>query len=175
MPRRRVPPALVFGAIPRRKGLTWRLPTVEVATKWNTSRTVSGAGDVKKFEYLNLTMVLAVAGAVSGCDRHKDQGWEASTGPTRVCVDQQGKRVSEDRCGTTRPVGGGVSPFLWYYLGSLNRGGYAPGYGGLVGGGSYQPRPGVAYGTLPPSGITRGGFGGTARSFGGFGGFGAGE
>jgi hypothetical protein len=130
--------------------------------------------DVNKFEGLRLTMVLTVAGALSGCDQHKDQGWEASAGPTRVCVDQQGKRVPEDQCAANRPAGG-VSPFLWYYLGSLNRGGYAPAYGGVVGGGSYQPRPGVVYGALPPGGIARGGFGATARSFGGLGGFGAGE
>ncbi len=119
-------------------------------------------------------MVLAVAGAISGCDRPKDPGWDASAGPARVCVDQQGKRVPEDQC-MQGHAGGGVSPFLWYYLGSLGRGGYAPGYGGLVGGGSYQPRPGVIYGAVPPSGIVRGGFGATARSFGGLGGFGAGE
>jgi hypothetical protein len=130
---------------------------------------------VKKFECFRLTMVLTVAGALSGCDSHKDQGWEASTGPTRVCVDQQGKRVPEDQCGADHPAGGRVSPFLWYYLGSLNRGGYAPGYGRAVSGGSYQPRPGVVYSAPSQNGIARGGFGATARSFGGLVGFGAGE
>ncbi len=130
---------------------------------------------MRKFEPLSLTIVLAVAGALSGCDRHEDKGWDAAGEPTRVCVDQQGKRVPESQCGAEH-TGGGVSPFLWYYLGTLGRGAYAPGYGGLVGGGSYRPTPGVAYGAAPAAGgILRGGFGGTAHSFGGVGGEGVGE
>jgi hypothetical protein len=127
---------------------------------------------MKKFEGLGLTTVLAVSAAVlGGCD--KDNGWGAAQQPTRVCVDAQGHRVPEDQC--ERPHGGGVSPFLWYYLGSLNRNYGAPGYGGVVTGGSFRPAPGVAYGFAPSTGIARGGFGGTAGSFGGLGGEGAGE
>ena len=131
---------------------------------------------MRKFETLSLTMVLAVAGALSGCDRKEDKGWDSAGAPTRVCVDQQGRRVPEDQCGAPRTTGGGVSPFLWYYLGTLGRGSYAPGYGGLVGGGSYRPSPSVSYGAAPAEGgIARGGFGATAHSFGGLGGEGAGE
>ncbi|MGC1301677.1 MAG: hypothetical protein WA840_04810 [Caulobacteraceae bacterium] len=125
---------------------------------------------MKKFEGLSLTVALAVAGAVSGCDQHKD--WQASAGPVRVCVDQQGRRVPEADCPQTHTTGAHISPFLWYYLGALSRGGSVPAYGGLATGGSFQPRPGVAYGPVPAGGIARGGFGGTAHSFGGLGGFG---
>jgi hypothetical protein len=126
---------------------------------------------MKKFESLGLTTVLAVSAAVLGaCD--KDNGWDSAQQPTRVCVDAQGHRVPEDQC--ARPHAGGVSPFLWYYLGTLNRGYGVPGYGGLVGGGSFRAAPGTAYGFAPASGISRGGFGGTAGSFGGAG-EGAGE
>lgn len=130
---------------------------------------------MRKFETLSLTMVLAVAGALTGCDRREDKGWDAAGEPSRVCVDQQGKRVPENECAPAH-TGGGVSPFLWYYLGTLNRGGYAPGYGGLVSGGSYRASPGLSYVAAPAEGgIARGGFGGTAHSFGRLGGEGAGE
>ena len=130
---------------------------------------------MRSFETLSLTMVLAVAGALSGCDRQEDKGWDSAAQPTRVCVDQQGKRVPENEC-ATQHTGVGVSPFLWYYLGTLGRGSYAPSYGGMVTGGSYRASPGVSYGAAPAAGgIVRGGFGGTAHSFGGLGGEGAGE
>jgi hypothetical protein len=129
---------------------------------------------MKKFDGASLTVALAVAGALSGCDQHQDNGWQASSGPTRVCVDQQGHRVADDQC-APQHQGGGVSPFLWYYLGTLNRSTGVPGYGGVVTGGAFTPSPGVRYGAAPASGIARGGFGGTASSFGGVGGEGAGE
>ena len=129
---------------------------------------------MRKFDRSSLAVVLAVAGAMSGCDR-QDRGWEAATGPTRVCADAQGRRVSDDQCATHRE-GGGVSPFLWYYLGTLNRGSGVPPVGGALTGGSYRPAAGVSYAAAPASGIARGGFGATARSFGGVGGEGgAGE
>lgn len=123
-----------------------------------------------KFDSLSLATVLAVAAAVTaGCDDDKDKGWDAAAGPTRVCVDAQGKRVPENQCAVPR-TGGGVSPFLWYYLGAMTaQRNYVPGYGGVVGGGSFTPAAGTAYGMAPAEGIARGGFGGTARSFGGVG------
>jgi hypothetical protein len=131
---------------------------------------------VKKFEGVSLTMALAVAGAVGGCDRDQNKDWQASNQPTRVCVDQQGHRVPENQCGQPVHTGGGVSPFLWYYLGTLGARSYVPAYGGAVSGGSFAPAAGVRYGAAPAGGISRGGFGGTARSFGGVGGeAGAGE
>jgi len=124
---------------------------------------------VKTLDGLSLTAVLAVSAAMlAGCDQ--DNGWGDGQGPVRVCVDQQGRRVAEDQCATPRPGGG--NPFLWYYLGRLNRGAGVPAYGGAVSGGSYQASSGVSYGSAPAAGISRGGFGSTAE---GFGGEGAGE
>ena len=126
---------------------------------------------MKTFDHLTLATVLAVASAmVAGCDDHNtNNDWQASNGPTRVCVDKDGKRVADDQCAPVRTGGGGfgANPFLWYYLGTLNRGYGVPGYGGFVGGGSYQPAAGVSYGAAPAAGIARGGFGGTAHSTGG--------
>ncbi len=122
---------------------------------------------MKKFEGLSLTMALAVAGVMSGCDRG-DNSWSDTGQASRVCVDQQNMRVREDKCETLVPVGGGISPYSWYYLGTLNRGLYAPGYGGTVSGGSYRASPGVSYAEAPAAGgIARGGFGATGESIGG--------
>lgn len=122
---------------------------------------------MRKFEGLGLSAVLAVAAVVSGCDRSDD--WQASAGPTRVCVDHQGRRVPDSDCAPVATGhGGGVNPFLWYYLGTLQgRRDGAPGVGGVVRGGSYTPEAGVSYRSAPAEGIARGGFGGTAESFGG--------
>lgn len=120
-------------------------------------------------------MVLAVASALASCDGRDDNGWGSGGQATRVCVDQQGKRVAENACAAPH-AGGGLSPFLWYYLGTRGRPAYAPAYGGRVAGGSYQPEPGTSYRGAPAAGgVARGGFGGTAESFGGVGGEGAGE
>lgn len=119
---------------------------------------------------LRLTAVLAVASAAAaGCERKDD--WQGSSNATRVCVDYQGHRVPDDQCAAPRPAGG-VSPFLWYYLGTqAARQGYGvPAVGGFVAGGGYTPQAGTAYTAAPATGISRGGFGGTARSFGGLGG-----
>jgi hypothetical protein len=119
-----------------------------------------------------LTAVLAVSGAfLAGCDDHSHD-WQASTGPVRVCTDLRGQRVPDDQCAA--PYHGvGASPFLWYYLGSLNQRSMVPPLGVPVTGGSYNPAPGVAYhGTAS---ITRGGFGGLAALHGGDGGFRAGS
>lgn len=123
---------------------------------------------MKKFEGLGLSAVLAVAAAMSGCDRGGD--WQASVGPTRVCVDRNGHRVPDADCAPTAAGhgGGGGNAFLWYYLGTLQgRSAGAPAVGGMVAGGSYRPEAGVSYRTAPAGGIARGGFGATAESFGG--------
>jgi len=106
--------------------------------------------------------VLAVATAfVTGCERKPADQWEASAGPARVCADLRGQRVDDDRCNEPH-VGVGSSPFLWYYLGTLNRPTRLPPYGAMVGGGSYSPAPGVFYRDAP----VRGGFGGFAERLG---------
>ncbi len=120
---------------------------------------------MKTIDRFTLTTVLAVSAAVSGCGRHDD--WQASNGPSRVCVDAQGRRVSDDTCQAPR-TGGGVSPFLWYYLGSLNRQG-GPAIGQVARGGSFIPTNGLRYNALAPNGVVRSGFGAMAARLGSFG------
>lgn len=104
--------------------------------------------------HLPLTAAISAAILVTaGCNREPD--WQAS-GDTRVCVDDSGNRVSDDRCQSPYP---GI-PYRWYYI---SRGGYVPWLGRPVGGGTYVPGIG-SYGSAPvsaPEGaVTRGGFGG---------------
>ena len=119
----------------------------------------------------SLVAVLLVSSALTGgCDR-RNQEWSAD-GPTRYCVDQQGRRVPDGQCGRTY-AGGGASPFLWYYLGSMaGRRSYVPALGGSAAGGGYAPMGGVRYGAPVFGGRGVSGAGSVAR--GGFGGIGAG-
>lgn len=104
---------------------------------------------------LSMTAAMAAALlALPGCSR--DKGWEEVTADndTAVCVDKEGKRVEDAQCmrQNTAHSGGGVSPFLWYYLGRNSR---VPYYGDSVrdtrfAGGSYQARAGGNY-MLAPS------------------------
>lgn len=120
---------------------------------------------------ISLVAVLLVSSALTaGCDRH-NQEWSSGE-PTRYCVDRQGRRVPDDQCGRTY-AGGGASPFLWYYLGSMaGRRSYVPAMGGYAAGGGYAPIAGVRYGA-PASGargfsgaVARGGFGGIGAAMG---------
>lgn len=127
----------------------------------------------------SLTAVLLVSSALAvGCER-KEQEWSAA-GPTRYCVDHEGRRAPDDQCGRTY-AGGGGNPFLWYYLGSMvGRRSYVPAMGGRASGGGYSPVGGVRYGAPALAargffgGVTRGGFGGVGAGLGGLG-LGAGE
>ena len=101
--------------------------------------------------HLPLTAAISAAIlAASGCNRERD--WQASS-DTRVCVDDSGKRVPDERC---RPVSPGPMPYRWYYIA---RGGYIPWFGhpaGAPAAGSYRSAPGA----VPAGAVTRGGFGG---------------
>ena len=120
---------------------------------------------------ISLVAVLLVSSALTAsCDRG-NQEWSAD-GPTRYCVDQQGRRVPDEQCGRTY-AGGGVNPFLWYYLGSMaGRRSYVPAMGGYAAGGGYAPVAGVRYGA--PAFGGRGFSGASSVARGGFGGIGAG-
>jgi hypothetical protein len=122
---------------------------------------MSGDGEIRKFEGVGLTAVLAVSAAISGCGRGDD--WQASAGPARVCVDSQGQRVGDQNC-ATRPGEGSGTIHSWYYLSNawVRESGIPP-VGGAVSGGSYIPVSGVSYGHAPVGGIARGGFGGTGE------------
>lgn len=132
----------------------------------------------------HLTMTTAMAAtmlALPGCSGGDDWNEDVyASGDTAICVDQEGKRVDDDRCGNDRvhySGGGGSNAFLWYYLG---RSSAVPYYGDSIrdsryaGYGSYQPRPGANYAPAPAStrmtrsaAVSRGGFGSSGRSFGG--------
>lgn len=72
--------------------------------------------------------------------------------PSRVCVDAQGRRVSDGECDDNRPGG---HPFThWYYI---SHGGSVPAMGGTAGSGS-----GIS-GASNPAGVSRGGFGSSAH------------
>jgi hypothetical protein len=106
-----------------------------------------------------LPFVSAMAGAMllSGCS-DPNGGWTAS-GPTKTCVDAQGRRLMDQSCAR---VGGGGGH--WYYFGG---GGRIPPVGERVSGGSSVPLTGVGY---SESHVARGGFGRIGAAFGGHGG-----
>ncbi|WP_375383022.1 hypothetical protein [uncultured Sphingomonas sp.] len=126
---------------------------------------------------LKITTALAATLLAAGCQR-QDNGWTADR-DTAICVDRSGKRVPDAQCPRTAEAGhgGGVSPFLWYYLG---RSSVVPYYGDPVRGGSFTGRAGTSYGRAPAevamtrsAAISRGGFGSSAQ--GGEGGEGGGH
>ena len=131
-----------------------------------------------------LTMTTAMATALlalPGCSSNNDwNGDVVAERDTAVCVDQQGKRVDDDRCDRNRgggSMGGASNAFLWYYIG---RSMAVPYYGESIhdqryaGRGSFRPQPGTNYGRAPAStrmsrsaAVSRGGLGSSGRSFGG--------
>ena len=130
---------------------------------------------------LKITTGVAAALLAAGCGQQQEQdnGWTAAQ-DTAVCVDKQGQRVPDDKCPQQRHAATSsfASPFLWYYLG---RSAALPYYGDRVGGGSYAPTAGHSYFRAPAGtavtraaavrsgAISRGGFGASARGFGGAG------
>ena len=124
---------------------------------------------------LGITTGVAAALLAGACSQGQpDNGWTADK-DTAICVDQQGHRVPDGQCPQQRvaSAGGGIgaSPFLWYYLGRASA---VPYYGDRVSGGSYAPAAGRSYFRAPAAtamtrsaAISRGGFGSSARSFGG--------
>jgi hypothetical protein len=115
---------------------------------------------VTKFDRYALAAVLTAAAAtLAGCEERA---------PTRVCVDQAGRRTWDDQCATDTY---GVA---WRYISAgLARENGVPRVGDAAFGGSITPEAGVTYVGAPAGGISRGGFGGIGEGFGG--GHGAGE
>ena len=130
-------------------------------------------GKLMKIE-LRITTGVAAALLASGCG-HQDNGWTAQQ-DTAVCTDKAGQRVADGNCERQRYAGhgGGVgNAFLWYYL---VRNSAVPYYGERVRGGSYNRTAGTSYFRAPAgssmsrsSAVSRGGFGSSARGFGGVG------
>jgi hypothetical protein len=118
----------------------------------------------------HLVITTAIAAALlAGCSSEEEEWAEE---PVAVCTDKAGKRVEDAQCGTqVHNSGGSMMPaiFAWYYL---SRGSRVPAYGTVPQGGSFKSTPGTSY--KAASSVSRGGFGGSARSSGtsgrGFGG-----
>ena len=122
---------------------------------------------------------LLAAPLATGCNQQQDNGWTADR-DTAVCVDKEGHRVPDSQCPQQRQAVASSfgSPFLWYYLGRQSS---LPYYGDTVRGGSYAPTAGHSYFRAPAGtamtrsassrggSIARGGFGSSARGFGGAG------
>lgn len=81
---------------------------------------------------------------------------------TKVCTDDKGNRVDDEKCKQTRVhnsgSGAAVGFFAWYYL---SRGGRVPAIGNRVSGGAFQPTTGRSYRS---SSVARGGFGARSSS-----------
>ena len=118
---------------------------------------------------LTLTVSLAAALAgLSGCsDRNSLERRATST--TRVCADEWGQRIADDHCerrsGGARFLYLGRGAPLPYYYDNLNDHRYAGYVSRTAPGGSYLRAP-AATNMARSSAISRGGLGGSARSFG---------
>lgn len=119
----------------------------------------SKRGVLKKFEEVSLTAVLAVAATLSACSE--------PSRPTRICIDDQERRIPDGTCATSNGGGAGGSS-RWYFLSSRQVSDEGtPALGEQAQHGSYTPEGGVAYGEAPEGGIARGGFGGAGEGDGG--------
>ncbi|MDR6849404.1 MULTISPECIES: hypothetical protein [unclassified Sphingomonas] len=113
---------------------------------------------------LPITSAVATALLVGACSPSSD----VAKSDVAVCRDAAGVRVDDAYCarGTNGRTGGGAGG--WYYIG---RGGRVPAMGEALSGGYTTPRAGVGYARASSATVSRGGFGMSARGFGG----GAGE
>ena len=128
---------------------------------------------MKKFNLPLTTAISAAILASAGCSSDKE--WQINN-DTKLCVDQSGNRVTEDKC-ANQPSSGmsgmpGISPYRWYFI---SRGGYVPYYNYPASGGAYSPSAPVnsylpAPVAAPEGAVTRGGFGSIGEGHGGGGG-----
>ncbi len=86
---------------------------------------------MKKFNLPLTTAISAAILATAGCSSDKE--WQINN-DTKLCVDQSGNRVTEDKCNNSGNPG--FFPYRWYYI---SRGGYVPYYNYPATGGSYTP------------------------------------
>ncbi|MDO7843687.1 hypothetical protein [Sphingomonas immobilis] len=125
-----------------------------------------------KFD-LKLTTAISAALIAGACSN--DQGDWTAQRDTAVCTDKAGQRVADANCQRAHSGSSGVmaGAFAWYYLSRNSR---VPYYGERATGGSFARAAGSTYYHAPAgtamtrsAAISRGGFGSSARSFGGFG------
>lgn len=100
-----------------------------------------------------VTVIAVSAGLLSGCGR---------PAPVKVCGDMWGRRLPDADCGSSNRSGNGGRGGSWVYL----NGGGKPALREKIYEGSPTPRAGVNYGLAPEGGVSRGGFGGSAKGFG---------
>lgn len=118
----------------------------------------------KDFRLVLVPLISSMMITTGACYR-QDDGDQYS----RVCVDRStGKRVEDDRCGSSGHVGPGAGAFYaWYFLsGGGSRSGFVPPVGSPVRGGSFNVPPGYNPATgraADPSSVRRGGFGSSSR------------
>lgn len=127
---------------------------------------------------LTITTAIAAALLATACNKTKDDGW-AVQDDTAICTDREGKRVPDNKCprqalanGTHGGMNGAATgAFLWYFMA---RNSVIPPYGERARGGSFNRVAGTSYVRAPSntfatreSVISRGGFGASARSYGG--------
>lgn len=115
----------------------------------------------RKFEARTLPTTTAMAAALllGAC------GASVANTDVAVCRDASGKRTADANC----PRGGGhaglgAGAAAWYFMA---RGSAVPRVGEALSGGSASPRAGVGYARASSATVSRGGFGGSARSGGG--------
>ncbi len=125
---------------------------------------------MKKQLGMTSTMAAAIL-ALPSCE-DPEPTWQTAQTDTAICVNREGERVDDDNCSNDRGGSGLGNAFLFYYLG---RGSAIPYYGSRIYDpryrtyGSYSRQPGVTYARAPASTriASRGGFGSSARSYGG--------
>ena len=128
------------------------------------------AGGAKQI-HMTAAMAAAIL-ALPGCE-DPEPTWQTAQTETAICTTQSGERVDDDLCGDDYD-NRGSNGFLWYFIG---RGSRVPYYYDSVRDpryrGSYQRSPTVTYARAPAStrvaspAVSRGGFGSSARSYGG--------
>jgi uncharacterized protein YgiB involved in biofilm formation len=144
-------------------------------------RTHDRTFDGKRLAMMKKKLVLttAMAATLGACSSANGKNEDVvADRDTAVCVDQDGRRVDDGECKRNTRSGGRIaSGFLWYYVG---RGSRIPLRGDSVNDprldfrGSYFATKGATYAPAPAAAnivrsaaVTRGGFGESARRFGG--------
>ncbi|HSS50763.1 MAG TPA: hypothetical protein VLX28_17630 [Thermoanaerobaculia bacterium] len=107
----------------------------------------------------SLALVPAVSSALLafGCGRQQ-QFTPTASDSSRVCIDDQGRRVADDRCRDDLPTSRSPTFYHWYHN---SYGGAAVPIGGFIHGHSFSHGS-----TSHPSSVTRGGFGSSAHGHG---------
>jgi len=105
-----------------------------------------------------LALVPAVSSAMLAFGCGRPQQVSQAAGESLVCIDDQGRRVLDDRCRDDRTTSRSPTFYHWYHI---SHGGSSVPMGGLVSGHSFSHGS-----SSHPSSVTRGGFGSSAHGHG---------